>query len=147
MDFAEIDKILEYMDKKGLAEFEYEKDGYRIKLRRKEANSIPVVMHQVPVNNTGAVPQTVEAKKENGNFHTVRAPLVGTFYRAPKPGAPPFAQAGDEVTSEKVLCIIEAMKVMNEIKAEIRGVIREVLVKDGEAVQYGDALFKIEKRG
>lgn len=145
MDFAEIEKILEFMDKKGLAEFEYEKDGYRIKLRKKEANSVPMVaMQQIPANN---VSQAVETKKENGNVHTVRAPLVGTFYRSPKPGAPPFVQLGDEVTSEKVICIIEAMKVMNEIKAEVRGVIREVLAKDGEAVQYGDALFVIEKRG
>ena len=76
----------------------------------------------------------------------MKAPLVGTFYRASKPGADPYVNVGDEVNPEKVLCIIEAMKVMNEIKAEMNGVVREVLAKNGEAVEFNQVIFLIEKK-
>jgi acetyl-CoA carboxylase biotin carboxyl carrier protein len=71
---------------------------------------------------------------------------VGTFYRSPKPGAPPFIEVGDEVQAEQVLCIIEAMKVMNELKAPFDGIVRDIVAKDGQAVEYNDSLFVIEKK-
>ena len=79
------------------------------------------------------------------DIYEVRSPLVGTFFRAPKPGSPPFAEVGARVTADKTLCIIEAMKVMNEIKAEIEGVVEEVLVNNGEPVEFNQPLFLIRK--
>jgi acetyl-CoA carboxylase biotin carboxyl carrier protein len=86
------------------------------------------------------------AAEKSANYVDFKSPLVGTFYRSSKPDADAFVNVGDEVTPERVLCIIEAMKVMNEIKAEMHGVLREILVKNGQAVEFGEVLFQIEKR-
>ena len=80
------------------------------------------------------------------NLDEFKSPLVGTFYRTPRPDAEPFVNVGDEVSPDKVICIIEAMKVMNEIKAEMNGIVREVLAKNSQAVEYGELLFLIEKK-
>jgi acetyl-CoA carboxylase biotin carboxyl carrier protein len=150
MNIDEIKRLLQLMDENKLVEFEYEDEGRRLKLRRAEDR----VVQQVPIAVPAAVPlavpapaavPAVEAARPT-NVVEFKSPLVGTFYRSPKPDADVFCNVGDEVGAEKVICIIEAMKVMNEIKAELQGVIREILVKNGQAVEYGEPLFLIEKK-
>lgn len=153
MELKEIREIIELMDQKNLVEFEYEENGRRIRLRKHEARVAeppPVVIARAaeavsPPAAAGPSSAPAPAPPAN-NLLEFKSPLVGTFYRSPKPGAPPFVQVGDEVTPEKVLCIIEAMKVMNEIKAQCHGVVRQIVAKDGQAVEFGELLFLIEKK-
>lgn len=142
MDFKEIKTILEFMDQNKLVEFEYEENGKRIKLRKGEEGTGRLL--HAPLIAPAAAPAPVAARAEN--VVEFKSPLVGTFYRSPKPGSPPFAREGEAVKPDKVLCIIEAMKVMNEIKAPFEGKIVEVLAKDGQAVEFGAPLFLIEKK-
>ncbi|HKR55353.1 MAG TPA: acetyl-CoA carboxylase biotin carboxyl carrier protein, partial [Gemmatimonadales bacterium] len=101
----------------------------------------------IPVGSAPApAPAAPAAPEKPSNLVEFKSPLVGTFYRSPKPDAESFVNVGDEIGPDRVLCIIEAMKVMNEIKAEMHGVVREILVKNGQAVEFGEVLFQIEKR-
>jgi acetyl-CoA carboxylase biotin carboxyl carrier protein len=146
MDVEEIKRILQLMEERKLVEFEYEADGRRLKLRRAEERTIPATV-PLAIPAAGLLPLGPGTAARPDNVHEFKSPLVGTFYRSPKPDAEAFVNVGDEVAAEKVICIIEAMKVMNEIKAEMNGVIREIQVKNGQAVEYGETLFLIEKRG
>ncbi len=150
MDMKEIKAIIELMDQNRLVEFEYEEGGKRIKLRRSDGviHAVPMpaaAIHASPAHAAPAAPPGA-APERPSNQGEVRSPLVGTFYRSPKPGAPAFVEAGDEVAAEQVLCIVEAMKVMNELKAPFDGIVREIVAKDGQAVEYNDLLFVIEKK-
>ncbi len=152
MNLDEIKSILQLMEANKLVEFEYEDDGRRLKLRRAEdrvlTTALPmavptaVPMAAVPAAATAA---PAEAARPS-NVMEFKSPLVGTFYRSAKPDADPFVNVGDEIGPEKVICIIEAMKVMNEIKAEMSGIVREILVKNGQAVEFGEPMFLIEKK-
>jgi acetyl-CoA carboxylase biotin carboxyl carrier protein len=153
MDLNEIRKILELMDANRLVEFEYEEEGRKIRLRRPDSHpaAAPPAWTPPPAGARPAAaapppPAAAPAPEKAANLVDFKSPLVGTFYRSPKPDAEVFVNAGDEVTPDRVLCIIEAMKVMNEIKAEMSGVVREILVKNGQAVEFGEVLFQIEKR-
>jgi len=145
MDLDEIRQILQLMDENNLAEFELERDGLRIALRK--AVAVPAIT-AVPVPQTAAPAQAAPAQpteaKDEGKFAYVTSPMVGTFYVAPSPDSPPFVSAGDTVTKDTVVCIVEAMKVMNEIKAELDGTVVEVLVENAEPVEYGEPLFRVE---
>jgi acetyl-CoA carboxylase biotin carboxyl carrier protein len=140
------------MEEKDLVEFEYsdEKRHIRLKKREQGTNSSSVILNPVLRSSSESqqVSEQVQIKQEEKSTNLIefRSPLVGTFYRSPKPGSPPFVEVGDEVSEESVICIIEAMKVMNEIKAQIKGIITEVLAKDGQAVEYGQPLFVIKKK-
>ena len=151
MNLDEIKSILQLMEANKLVEFEYEDDGRRLKLRRAEDR---VVTAALPMAVPAAVPMAAaqapaaagpEAPKPT-NLTEFKSPLVGTFYRSAKPDSDPFVNVGDEIGPEKVICIIEAMKVMNEIKAEMSGIVREILVKNGQAVEFGEPMFLIEKK-
>jgi acetyl-CoA carboxylase biotin carboxyl carrier protein len=152
MNLDEIKSILQLMEANKLVEFEYEDDGRRLKLRRAEDRvvtpSVPAALPAVaPL--AAAAPASASASGEAArpaNVIEFKSPLVGTFYRSAKPDSDAFANVGDEVGPEKVLCIIEAMKVMNEIKAEMSGIVREILVKNGQAVEFGEPMFLIEKK-
>ena len=155
MDLNEIRKILELMDANRLVEFEYEEEGRKIRLRRPDSGMVSGPdMIQAPAPRpqdlgaaaASAPPAAPPAPAKSANLLDFKSPLVGTFYRSPKPDSDSFVNVGDEVTPDRVLCIIEAMKVMNEIKAEMQGVVREILVKNGQAVEFGEVLFQIEKR-
>ena len=146
MDLEEIKPILRFMEENGLVEFEYEFEGRRVKLRRKEDRAIPIVAAgAIPVAPAAAAPAEEDGDKLPDNVVDFTSPLVGTFYQAPRPDADPFVKVGDEVNADKVLCIIEAMKVMNEIKAEMDGVIREIVAHNGQTIEFGQTLFHIEK--
>ena len=143
-----ITELIELMNQNDLAELEIEEEGCRIRLRKAESK-----VERPVVYSAGAAPMTAQATAEHvaaaAAQHreaamTVKSPMVGTFYRAPSPDSDPFVEAGDNIAEESVICIIEAMKVMNEIKAECRGTIKDILVANGEPVEYGQPLFLVE---
>ena len=154
MELKDIKAIIDLMRKNDLSVFEMEKDGFRLKLQKGAgeqtifaAPSVPQVI-AVPAApgagaeagpTTGAPP----ASPSSGASKEITSPMVGTFYRAATPEAPPFVDVGREVNEDTVVCIIEAMKVMNEIKAEVSGVIAEVVAENGKPVQFGQALFRV----
>jgi len=151
MNLDEIKSILQLMEANKLVEFEYEDDGRRLKLRRAEdrvlTTAVPMaVPTAVPMSAAAAAtPAAAEAARPS-NLTEFKSPLVGTFYRSAKPDSDPFVNVGDEIGPEKVICIIEAMKVMNKIKAEMSGIVREILVKNGQAVEFGEPMYLIEKK-
>lgn len=151
MNVKEIREMINLMNENNLSELEIEKDGQRIKLKRgapqaQEAAAAPIFIERekYPLPEP-ALAQ--EAKKESqANRIEIKAPMVGTFYRAPSPEAPPFVQLNQDIEPGQVICIIEAMKLMNEIKSEVKGKILEILVDNAEPVEFGQPLFLIECR-
>ncbi|CAF0692957.1 acetyl-CoA carboxylase biotin carboxyl carrier protein [Candidatus Methylacidithermus pantelleriae] len=139
MDWQTIMELVRLMEEHDLAEIEIEEEGFKVRLKKAE----PRVLEEKPTVPTGP-PTTAGPPAEE--FEEIRSPMVGTFYRAPSPGAPPFVEVGQEVTENTVVCIIEAMKVMNEIKAGVRGVITEVLVENGQPVDFNRPLFRVRKK-
>ena len=151
MNIKEIKEMINLMNENSLSELEVEKDDMRIRLK-KTANGIegfdgPLVLQGQPFAS-GQVPkaQAAPAPLEKSEIKTIeiKSPMVGTFYRAPNPEAAPYAEAGTSIEPGQVICIIEAMKLMNEIKSEIRGKILEILVDNAEPVEFGQPLFLIE---
>ena len=155
MDLDEIKKILDLMRDNDLAEFELEQDGVKVRLRK---DTGPQWNSHVPAAPAGYAPAPAVAASPSGgdpapppltavsedvDLAIIKSPIVGTFFRAPDPGAKPFADVGQVVKVDQVLCIIEAMKLMNEIKAECDGEVVKVYVENGQAVQYGERLFAI----
>ena len=148
-DIKEIKTIIDLMKKNDLSVFEIEKEGFRLKLQRgASSQAVPVAAPpaagQSKTAATTAEAAPVVAKTiESVQLKEIVSPMVGTLYRAASPDAPPFVDVGKTVTEETVVCIIEAMKVMNEIKAETSGVIAEVVAENGKPVQFGQVLFKV----
>jgi acetyl-CoA carboxylase biotin carboxyl carrier protein len=147
-DLKEIKAVIDLMKKHDLSVFEIEKEGFRLKLQRGASASQPTIAAPAaaagPAKAAGAEPPAPAAKAiESVPMKEIVSPMVGTFYRAASPDAPPFVEVGKPVTEDTVVCIIEAMKVMNEIKAETIGVIAEVLTDNGKPVQFGQALFRV----
>lgn len=142
MDLEKIKRLIQLMNDENLVEVEIEEEGKRIKLRKKEEHGEKVISFspQAPVSQ----PSSPQVQTEEQGIIYIKSPMVGTFYRAPAPDAPPFVEVGDEVDVGQTVCIIEAMKLMNEIKSEIKGKILEVLVENGSPVDYGDNLFKVK---
>ena len=148
-DIKEIKAIIDLMKKHDLSVFEIEKEGFRLKLQRGASASqatiaVPAAAAVPPkAAPTGAEPPPAAKTIESVPMKEIVSPMVGTFYLAASPDAPPFVEVGKPVTEDTVVCIIEAMKVMNEIKAETSGVIAEVLADNGKPVQFGQALFRV----
>lgn len=145
MDLKDIKAIIDLMQKNGLTAFEMEKGGFRISLA-KEAGFAPVVGHAAPPAAPAAVaPAAAPAEdRPTAGGKEIVSPMVGTFYTSPSPESPPFVAIGQSVTPDTVVCIIEAMKVMNEIKAEQSGTITEVAAENGQPVQFGQALYRLK---
>jgi acetyl-CoA carboxylase biotin carboxyl carrier protein len=157
MDLDEIKLVLEMMREHDLAEFELERDGVKLRLRKNTGQQwngsapLPQVTYVPPVNAVPAgndaaapAPPVLAPANEDIDLAIVKSPIVGTFYRQAEPGAKPFADVGQAVKKGQVLCIIEAMKLMNEINAECDGEIVKVYVENGQAVHYGERLFAIK---
>lgn len=151
MELKDIKKIIELMKENDLSEFEMEDQAGRIAVKRGGAMVVPSLpamsVAPVPViagNNGTEVGGNRPA--EEASWLAVKSPMVGTFYRAPAPDAEVFVKIGQEVTPETVVCIIEAMKVMNEIKAEVSGVVRKVVTENTTPVEYGQVLFLVEPK-
>ena len=147
-DIKEIKAVIDLMKKHDLAVFEIEKEGFRLKLQRgasapQATIAAPAASVVSPRAASAAEPAPAAKPIESLPMKEIVSPMVGTFYRAASPDAPAFVEVGKPVTEETVVCIIEAMKVMNEIKAETTGVIAEVLAENGKPVQFGQALFRV----
>jgi acetyl-CoA carboxylase biotin carboxyl carrier protein len=154
MDFDEIARILEMMREHELSEFELERDDMKLRIRKHSAHAAaaphpaPPVAPAAPSPAAAAspgpgAPALTPADADDVELAIVKSPIVGTFYRSREPGARAFAEEGDRVKKGQVLCIIEAMKLMNEINAEVDGEVVKVYVENGQAVQYGERLFAI----
>ncbi|MGA8222461.1 MAG: acetyl-CoA carboxylase biotin carboxyl carrier protein [Candidatus Acidiferrales bacterium] len=160
VDLAEIERLLGFMDKHALEEFEYERDGLRIRLKKASAHpqgamrAFPapeIVVHGAPGASHASAPAPApsaprEATSDAGrseDLHVVKSPIVGTFYASATPGGEAFVSVGAHVEPGQVLCIIEAMKLMNEIESDVAGDVVRVFVENGQPVEYGEPLFGI----
>ena len=151
MDIKLIKQVVDLMKRSDISEFEFEEDGFKLRLSSKGADG-PQIIQAVPAGQTPApfpvaTPATGEADAipvEEKGISIIKSPMVGTFYSAASPESPAFVKVGSKVSSDSVVCIIEAMKVMNEIQAEMSGTVSELLVENGEAIEYGQPLFKIK---
>jgi acetyl-CoA carboxylase biotin carboxyl carrier protein len=150
VELKDIKAIIDLMRKNDLSVFEMEKDGFRLKLQKGISEQpISMVPPQTAPDvkngpaNAGTTQPVSASSTERSHLRDIVSPMVGTFYRAASPDAPPFVDVGKEVTEETVVCIIEAMKVMNEIKAETKGVIAEVVAENGKPVQFGQVLYRV----
>jgi acetyl-CoA carboxylase biotin carboxyl carrier protein len=145
-DIKEIKAVIDLMKKHDLSVFEIEKEGFRLKLQRGvSAPQAGPVAAAVPTKAaSGGEPPPAAKPIESVSMKEIVSPMVGTFYRAASPDASPFVEVGKPVTEETVVCIIEAMKVMNEIKAETKGVIAEIVAENGKPVQFGQVLFRVK---
>jgi len=147
----EIKQLMEYLEHSNFVEFEIEREGVKLKLVRRPPGAVdpaPAPAAAVAAAPVAAAPAATPAPAaESPDLHLVRSPIVGTFYRAGAPDAKPFANPGDRVAKGQVLCIVEAMKLMNEIEADCDGEVLEVLVSNGQPVEYGEPLFKIRVSG
>jgi acetyl-CoA carboxylase biotin carboxyl carrier protein len=160
MEFDEINRILDMVREHELSEFELEREGFKIKIKKgmlvnasgpfampmvqQAAPAAPPVPMATPPAPLEAVPSPPPPQSDDLDFAIVKSPIVGTFFRAAEPNAPPFVDVGAVVKKGEVLCIIEAMKLMNEIDSEYDGEIVKVYVENGQPVQYGERLFAIK---
>jgi acetyl-CoA carboxylase biotin carboxyl carrier protein len=152
LDLKDIKAVIDLMKKNDLSVFEMEKDGFRLKLQKGAGEqtvftsppTAPTTSAASAAPATAPAPAAPESERSGAaGLKDIVSPMVGTFYRAGSPESPPFVDVGKEVTEETVVCIIEAMKVMNEIKAETKGVIAEVVAEGGKPVQFGQVLFRV----
>jgi len=137
-----LDDLIQVMEENELVELELEQDGWKVRLKKGGAQVEKQVV--IPAPLMGAPAASAETAEPAPERPVIKSPMVGTFYRAPAPDADPFIDVGDTVHEDSVVCIIEAMKVMNEIKAETSGQITELLVQNHEPVEFGQPLFVIE---
>ncbi len=161
MDLKQIKQIIDLMKRSELTEFAVEEEGFKLKIRR-GPTGLPVVSASRGSNPPFAFGETAlpapagpapapalaaspPAPVEEPGIVFVKSPMVGTFYRSPSPESKPFADAGTKVVENTVVCIIEAMKIMNEIQAEVKGTVLETLVENGQPVEYGQRLFKVKQ--
>jgi acetyl-CoA carboxylase biotin carboxyl carrier protein len=157
LDLKELKEILQILEEKDIAEFELEEEGMKLRIRKAAPASAgpasaPLVATVVPAvpaatgPTAGATPVAAgptAVEPAEAGVTIVKSPIVGTFYRTPDPNAPPFVEVGDRIRVGQVLCIIEAMKLMNEIEAEVAGEVLKVHRESGQPVQYGDPLFTV----
>ena len=155
MDLDQLKQILDLVREHDLAEFEVEQDGLRLKIRKDASGAfVPAPAHHVQVSQAppqppppgSAVPMALGAPDVDIDLAVVKSPIVGTFFRSAEPGAPSFVEVGSTVKNGQVLCIIEAMKLMNEIDSEYEGEVVNIYVENGQPVQYGERLFAIRTK-
>jgi acetyl-CoA carboxylase biotin carboxyl carrier protein len=136
------------MKRSELSEFELEEEGFKLRLSRNNGETAPQIIQAAPAP-AAAAPAAPAAEAaapaEEEGISLVKSPMVGTFYRSPSPDSPAFVDVGDKISEDSVVCIIEAMKVMNEIQAETKGTITEILVENGDSIEFGQPLFKVKK--
>ncbi len=153
MDLNLIKKLIRILEASQVTDLEVEENGIRVKLAKKvrvtQAVTIPSASPVSPVNQQNIMPvmksEEKKSAEETSHLHEIKSPIVGTFYRAPAPDADAYAQVGDVVSAGTVLCIVEAMKLMNEIESDVSGKIVKILVDNGKPVEYSQPLFVIEK--
>jgi acetyl-CoA carboxylase biotin carboxyl carrier protein len=165
MNQKELKELIEFLIEKDIAEFELERGDVKVRIKRAGEHTIvhahpdprffavpsapasPPEIGAVPVpGTTPSAPPAAPAPAAEENLHNVKSPIVGTFYEAPSPGAPPFVKPGDVVEVGQVLCIVEAMKLLNEIESDVAGEIVKKLVANGQPIEYGQELFAIRPK-
>ncbi|MFZ0453854.1 MAG: acetyl-CoA carboxylase biotin carboxyl carrier protein [Ignavibacteriaceae bacterium] len=153
MDLNLIKKLVKVVDSSEITDLEVEENGLRVKIAKKIRMGVPVTQPQILANapfvnnnnNETADHEKITAKEEpKNNLHEIKSPIVGTLYRAPAPDADPYVQIGDTISVGSVLCIVEAMKLMNEIESDIEGKIVKILAENGKPVEYNQPLFLIQ---
>ncbi len=157
MDKEFIKELIRLLDSSSLTKFEYKTDQFELKIEKEPPKVVVSEGSQtaevVPAQKTPSegdfktekiLPPSEDVETPEEKLHVIKSPLVGTFYRSPAPGAPPFVEEGDIVSPGQVLCIIEALKVMNEIESDVRGKVVKILVENGQPVEYGQPLFLID---
>ena len=157
VDIKEIRTLIDLMKKNGVAVFKMEREGFKITLKTSEATvthsvvtSQPMLAYSGPAAQpasapapTAAAPAPAAAPAASGGIE-IKSPMVGTFYSSPSPDSPTFVSVGQEITPDTVICIIEAMKVMNEVKAEVAGTVTEICAENGKPVQFGQVMFRLK---
>lgn len=145
MDLSRLREIIQIVEETGVSEVEIEQDGLRIVVRKNAGSAVaPFVSGLTPIATGSPVAEEADSASASTSGIEVRAPIVGTFYQASAPDASPFVTVGDRVNPGDVLCIIEAMKLMNEIEAEVAGTIKEILVENASPIEFDQPLFIIE---
>jgi acetyl-CoA carboxylase biotin carboxyl carrier protein len=161
LDLKQIKQIIDLMKRSELSEFSVEEEGFKLKIRR-GSNGLPIVSNGkgsnppfVPADSNSAPPMAAPAPiqtlpgapvtTEEPGVTYVKSPMVGTFYRSPSPESKPFIEVGAKIEDKSLVCIIEAMKIMNEIQAETKGTVVEIMVENGQPVEYGQRLFKLKQ--
>jgi acetyl-CoA carboxylase biotin carboxyl carrier protein len=153
VDLKDIKAIIDLMKKNSLSEFELEKQDFKIKLKRGPNGFVPStteessgITYALPASTAAAaiLPGPGSPTNVSNGHQEIKSPMIGTFYRAPSPESDEYVEIGSEVNPDTVVCLIEAMKVMNEIKAEVRGVVTQILVDNAKPVEFGQPLFKIK---
>lgn len=150
MDFEFIERVVRLVEEAEIGELEVEsKEGLRLVVKKQAPvyQAAPSVIPQMIAGNvpSPAVAPAAKAVEVDESVSIIKSPMVGTFYRAPAPDAPHFVEIGDVIQTNTVVCILEAMKVMNEIKAGVAGTVQEIMVENGQPVEFGQPLFKIKK--
>ena len=159
MNLKELKELVEFLVEKDIAEFELERGDLKVRIKRPADSAVappppqviqipaaaPVV-HHIPAASAAAPAAPAVPVEQPEALHTVKSPIVGTFYEAPSPGSPPFVKVGDQVEAGQVLCIVEAMKLMNEIESDVAGEIVKKFAATGQPVEYGQALFAIRPK-
>jgi acetyl-CoA carboxylase biotin carboxyl carrier protein len=145
MDLRKLKKLIDLVQESGIGEIEITEGEEKVRICRQPAGATPMIMAapqmQMPMAAANA---PAAAPPEEPAGHTLKSPMVGTFYRAPSPGAPSFVEVGQSVTKGQTLCIIEAMKLLNEIESDVAGTVKAILVENGQPVEYGQPLFLID---
>ncbi len=147
MDLRKLKKLIDLVQESGIGEIEITEGEEKVRISR-QGTAPPMIMaspqlHAVPMSAAAPTLAAEAAAPAEPPGHTLKSPMVGTFYRAPSPGAPPFVEIGQAVTKGQTLCIIEAMKLLNEIESDAAGTIKAILVENGQPVEYGQPLFLI----
>ena len=149
IDYDEITKLVSFLEEKNLTQFELEVEGFKIKIARGTAllsPAVPAALEAAPQQPRPGASSTLDfarAPESANNLHFVTSPMVGTFYRAPDPASEAYIEIGEQVKKSQTLCIIEAMKLMNEIESDVDGEVLEIFVENGKSVEYGQRLFAI----
>jgi acetyl-CoA carboxylase biotin carboxyl carrier protein len=152
IDYQEILKLIDLLEERDLTRFELEVEGFKISIGRGQAPAAPLGIMAAPPASPPerathkASQQEASGPEEREDLEYVASPMVGTFYRSPDPSSAVFVEKGESVTKNQTLCIIEAMKLMNEIEADVDGVVEEIFVKNGKPVEYGQKLFAIKSK-
>lgn len=150
MNLKEIKELITLMNENNLTELEIEREGIKVRLKKLPEGTIEQRVEMVPAKYSPHAASAQEAagskkaEEPSRKYIEIKAPMVGTFYQAPSPESPPYVEVGSEISVGQVLCIIEAMKLMNEIKSEIKGRIVEKLVENAQPIEYGQVLFLVE---
>lgn len=147
IDYKEIIKIIDLLEERRLSHFELEVEGFKIKITKTPTSSTHDVSPEIqppPESEENAFPVESNLQETKNDLHTITSPMVGTFFRAPDPSSSAFVEEGDKVKKNQTLCIIEAMKLMNEIESDVDGILKEIYVENGKPVEYGQILFVIQ---